>query len=91
VIAAWLACLFGVFGAHWWYMGRRHAWVITVFSVSMLVLAQFYPVWWDNPAFLVLIIPVADGFIESLVFALKPDERFDALYNAGSGLRTQTG
>ncbi|HUH60684.1 MAG TPA: NINE protein [Candidimonas sp.] len=91
VAAAWLACLLGVFGAHWWYMGRRGAWVITAFSVAMLVLSRFYPVWWDNPAFLALIIPMADGFIEALVFALKPDDAFDAKYNQGSGKTTRTG
>src|SRR3546814_5060286 len=63
-VAAWLACLLGVFGAHWWYVGRPKAWMVTAFTVAMLVLTQFYPVWWDNPAFLVLIIPMTDGFIE---------------------------
>lgn len=72
-------------------MGRRGAWVITAFSVAMLVLSRFYPVWWDNPAFLALIIPMADGFIEALVFALKPDDAFDAKYNQGSGKTTRTG
>ncbi len=91
VVAAWLACLFGVFGAHWWYVGRRGAALVTAFSALMLVLAQFYPVWWENPAFLVLIVPITDGFIESLIFALKPDEWFDAKYNPRSGLVTRTG
>lgn len=91
VTAAWLACLLGVVGAHWWYMGRRGAWMVTTFSVLMLALSRFYPVWWDNPAFLILIVPITDGFIEALVFALKPDEAFDAKYNAGSGTVTRTG
>ena len=88
---AWLACLFGVFGLHWWYLGRPKAWVITLFSVSMLALAQLYPSWWENPAFLILIIPATAGFIESLIFALKPDEAFDAKYNPASGQTTRTG
>ncbi|MGP1614915.1 MAG: NINE protein [Pollutimonas bauzanensis] len=91
VAAAWLACLLGVFGAHWWYIGRRGAWMVTAFSALMLALAQFYPVWWDNPAFLILIVPITDGFIEALVFALKPDEKFDAKYNPGSARATRTG
>lgn len=91
VTAAWLACLLGVFGAHWWYIGRRGAWMVTAFSVLMLVLTQFYPVWWDNPAFLVLIVPICDGFIEALIFALRPDEKFDAKYNPGSAIATRTG
>ncbi|MGB6106188.1 MAG: NINE protein [Pusillimonas sp.] len=91
VAAAWLACLLGVFGAHAWYMGRPRAWVWTLFAVLMLMLMQLYPVWWDSPPFLVLIVPIAAGFIEALVFALKPDEKFDAKYNAGSGRTTRTG
>src|SRR3546814_13341186 len=90
-VAAWLACLLGVFGAHWWYVGRPKAWMVTAFTVAMLVLTQFYPVWWDNPAFLVLIIPMTDGFIEALVFALKRDEWFDAKYNPGSSRRNRMG
>ena len=91
VTAAWLACLLGVFGAHWWYIERRGAWIVTSFAVLMLVLAQFYPVWWDSPPFLLLIIPITAGFIEALVFALTTDEKFDARYNARSGQKTQTG
>ncbi len=91
VAAAWLACLLGVFAAHWWYVGRRGAWMLTAFSLLMLGCAQLYPVWWDNPAFLVLIVPITAGFIEALVFALKPDEKFDAKYNPASGAVTRTG
>jgi len=91
VTAAWLAFLFGVFGAHGWYLGRRRAWGVTTFTVACLLLARFYPSWWDNPAFLLLILPMLAGFIEALVLALKSDAWFDARYNAGSGITTQTG
>src|SRR3546814_17293593 len=65
--------------------------MVTAFTVAMLVLTQFYPVWWDNPAFLVLIIPMTDGFIEALVFALKRDEWFDAKYNPGRSEERRVG
>ncbi|MDQ6215474.1 hypothetical protein NMF62_20550, partial [Achromobacter insolitus] len=52
---------------------------------------RFYPVWYDNPAFFLLFIPMIDGFIESAVFSLMPDEKFDRLYNAGLGRPTRTG
>ena len=90
-IAAWLAFLLGVFGAHAWYMRRSWAWLWTAFTVLMLGLMLLYPVWWDCPPFLVLIVPCTAGFIEALIFALKPDDKFDAKYNAGSGKVTQTG
>jgi TM2 domain-containing membrane protein YozV len=91
VVAAWLACLFGVFGAHWWYMKRRGAWGVTAFALLMIVLAQFYPIWWDSPPFLLLIIPTAAGYIDALIYALTADEKFDARYNPGSGEVTKTG
>ncbi|CAM5295974.1 hypothetical protein [Eoetvoesiella caeni] len=86
-----LAAVFGVVGAHWWYLGRRWAWAATAVPCLLIVLVQFYPVWWDNPPFLLLIIPATAGFIEALVFALKPDEKFDARYNPKSRRQTVTG
>lgn len=91
VLAAWLAFLLGVFGAHWWYMRRRYAWMVTAFSVAMLLLMQLYPVWWDSPPFLILIVPMTAGFIEALVYALRSDEDFDARHNPGSPRTTKTG
>ncbi|UHL62510.1 TM2 domain-containing protein [Paralcaligenes sp. KSB-10] len=87
---AWLACLLGVFGAHWWYLGRPRAWMVTAYSCLMIVLARFYPVWWDNPPFLLLLLPIADGYIEALIFALKPDDKFDQKYNPHSARVTRT-
>ncbi|MCY1251464.1 hypothetical protein D9M72_652300 [compost metagenome] len=40
---------------------------------------------------MLLLIPATAGFIEALVFALKPDEKFDARYNPLSGRQTVTG
>src|SRR5690606_25668677 len=91
VIVALLAAVLGVFGAHWWYLGRRKAWMVTLASCVLIVLAQFYPVWWDIPPFLLLIVPVTAGFIEALIFSLKTDAWFDARYNVGSGQTTRTG
>lgn len=91
VVVAWLACLLGVVGAQWWYMGRRGAWLVTVFALVMAALTLLFPVWWDSPPFLVLIIPITAGFIEALIFALMPDEKFDAKYNLDSGVVTRTG
>jgi len=91
VLAAWLAFLFGGVGAHWWYLGHRRAWVVTGFALLCLLFSRLYPSWWDNPPFLLLIIPITAGFIEALILALKPDAWFDARYNADSGRVTQTG
>jgi hypothetical protein len=87
-----LACLFGWLGGHWWYLGRRHAWLVTALALASGFCAySFYPVWYDNPAFFLLFIPMIDGFIESAVFSLMPDEKFDRLYNPGLGRPSKTG
>lgn len=90
VIVALLAAVLGVFSAHWWYLGRRHAWLATLAACGLAAWAAAAPVWWDTPAFFLLAVPMTAGFIESLVFALKPDAWFDARYNPGSGQRTRT-
>ncbi|KNE27354.1 TM2 domain-containing protein [Achromobacter spanius] len=87
-----LACLFGWLGAHWWYLGRRYAWAVTLLAaVSLFCAFRYYPVWYDNPAFFLLFIPMIDGFIESAVFSLMSDEKFDRRYNAAHGRPTSTG
>ena len=87
-----LACWFGWMGGHWWYLGRRYAWLVTLAAALCLISAfVLFPVWYDNPAFFLLLIPLADGYIESIVFSLMPDEKFDRLYNPGAGRVSQTG
>lgn len=89
--AAWLACLLGWLGAHAWYLGYRYAWAYTGFTVAMIASAQLYPVWWDNPPFLLLVIPITTGFIQALVYALMPDEKFDTRFNPGARSGNQSG
>ena len=86
-----LAALLGVVGAHWWYLGRRFAWVVTLYSLMMAALAARAEIWWDNPAFFMLFIPILDGFIEAIVFSLMSDEKFDARYNPGHPDRHNSG
>ena len=86
-----LAAVFGVVGAHWWYLGRRFAWAVTLYSAVMAVLAARAEVWWDNPAFFLLFIPILDGFIEASVFSLMSDEKFDARYNPEHSDRHKSG
>ena len=60
-----LACFLGWAGAHWWYLGRRHAWAVSLYAALALAGAfSLYPVWYDNPAFFLLFIPMIDGFVE---------------------------
>jgi len=47
--------------------------------------------WYQTPAFFVLMLPVVAGFIEALVIALMPDEKFDARFNAAADRRNDSG
>lgn len=78
-----LAALFGCVGAHWWYLRRPHAWMVTAIGLVLMVASGFAEVWWENPAFFLLFIPILDGFIEAIVLCLMSDARFDARYNPG--------
>jgi TM2 domain-containing membrane protein YozV len=78
-----LAALFGCIGAHWWYLGRPRAWMVTSIGLVLIVASAFAPVWWENPAFFLLFIPILAGFIEAIVLCLMSDARFDARYNPG--------
>ena len=78
-----LAALFGCIGAHWWYLRRPQAWMVTAIGLVLIVASALAEVWWENPAFFLLFIPILDGFIEAIVLCLMSDARFDARYNPG--------
>ena len=78
-----LAALFGCLGAHWWYLRRPYAWMVTATGLILIVASSLAEVWWENPAFFLLFIPILDGLIEAIVLCLMSDLRFDARYNPG--------
>lgn len=88
-VAATLALLLGWAGAHHAYLGRRLAWVPLIFTLLVVGLALWRepPLFSQLPYYLVL-IPLAAGFIESVVLCLTSDARFDARYNEGQTLRS---
>ncbi len=88
--AASLALWLGWLGGHWWYLGRRGAAWVTAYALVCVAATRLFPVWYDNPAFFLLFIPMFDGFIESLVLCLRNDEKFDRAYNPGLGRPTRT-
>ena len=86
-----LAALLGWAGAHWWYLGRRHAWLVTAYAALMVFFSSRATIWWENPAFFLLYIPAIDGLIEAVVLCLMSDARFDARYNPGLVRQTPSG
>lgn len=91
VVAGLLACLLGVVGAQGWYLGRRHAWIVTLYAALCLAGTRAFDSWWDNPAFFLLFIPMIAGFIEAAVYSLMADQKFDQRYNPGLGPVSRTG
>lgn len=90
-LAALLAFLLGGLGAHRIYLGQRLWWLPLAVTVAMIPLLLGVRNWYQSPAFFVLMVPVIAGFIEALVLALMPDERFDARFNPGSERRNRSG
>lgn len=90
-LAALLAFLFGAVGAHRIYLGQPRWWLPLSVTALMLPLLVGVRNWYQSPAFFVLAIPVIAGFIEALVLALMPDEKFDGRFNAETERRNDSG
>ena len=78
-----LAALLGCVGAHWWYLKRPGAWLVSAIGLVLIVASGLSVVWWENIAFFLLFIPTFAGCIEAIVLCLMSDARFDARYNPG--------
>jgi hypothetical protein len=90
-LAALLAALAGALGLNRLYLGQTLWWLplgLTALTEPLLIGVRN---WYQTPAFFILMIPVVAGFIQALVIALMPDERFDARFNAGTQRRNRSG
>ena len=90
-LAALLASLLGALGVHRLYLGLRLWWLplaVTMVCAPLLIGVRN---WYQTPAFFVVMIPVAAGFIHALVLALMPDDKFDARFNIGTDRRNDSG
>jgi TM2 domain len=90
-LAAALAFTLGAFGAHRVYLGQRGWWLPAALSAACLPLLWGVENWYQSPPFFVLAAVMVAGFIEALVIALTPDEKFDARHNAGLDRRNASG
>jgi len=89
--AALLAALTGAFGLNRLYLGQRLWWLPLGVTLAALPLLIGVENWYQTPAFFVVMVPVVAGFIQALVIALLPDDRFDARFNAGHSRRNHSG
>ena len=90
-LAALLASLTGALGLNRVYLGQRLWWLPLVVTLIALPLLIGVKNWYQTPAFFVLMVPVIAGFIQALIIALMPDDRFDARFNAGQARRNRSG
>jgi hypothetical protein len=90
-LAALLAAVTGALGVNRIYLGQRLWWLplgVTLGALPMLIGVRN---WYQTPAFFIAMVPVVAGFLQSLVLALMPDEKFDARFNRGSDRRNHSG
>lgn len=90
-LAAFLAFVLGALGVHRLYLDMRRWWLSLAITALMLPLLIGVRNWYQTPPFFILMVPVVAGFIEALVLALMPDDKFDARFNADSGRRNHSG
>jgi len=90
-IAALLASLLGALGVHRVYLGQGQWWLPLLVTVATMPWLIGNPDWHRSAAFFILILPMAYGFVEALVLALMPDEKFDARFNARTAQRNDSG
>ncbi len=74
--AALLALLFGVFGIHRFYLGER---VKGFFYLGLFFMSFVATVEGDAPF---IFFPAILGFVDAVLFFVKPKEEFDEKYNA---------
>lgn len=89
--AALLAAVTGALGLNRVYLGQGLWWLPLGITLGALPLLIGVRNWYQTPAFFVLMVPVVAGFLQALVLALMPDEKFDARFNRGSERRNRSG
>jgi len=90
-LAALLAAVTGALGLNRIYLGQSLWWLPLGITLGALPLLIGVRNWYQTPAYFVIIVPVVAGFLQALVIALMPDEKFDARFNAGTDRRNRSG
>lgn len=90
-LAALLAAVTGALGLNRAYLGQRFWWLPLGVTLGALPLLLGVRNWYQTPAFFVAMVPVIAGFLQALVLALMPDEKFDARFNANIERRNRSG
>ena len=92
-VAGALALFVGWAGAHRLYLGWRFWWLYAVIAMPTMALALSVggDEWFSQPTFFVAALVTVVSMLEAIVLCLTPDEKWDARYNAGSGIESANG
>jgi archaellum biogenesis protein FlaJ (TadC family) len=90
-LSALLAAVAGALGLNRVYLGQGLWWLPLGVTLGVLPLLIGVRNWYQTPAFFVAMVPVVAGFLQALVLALMPDEKFDARFNASTDRRNRSG
>lgn len=91
-LAGVLALATGWAGAHRLYLGSRFWWLYPAIAMPAMGLAFAVggEQWYRHPGFYVAALVTLVAMAEAIFISLTPDEKWDALRNAGSGRRSET-
>lgn len=88
-LAALLAAPLGWLGLHRFYLHGTSSWPGYVYP-AVTVLGMLGALVW-LPLVVIAVVPLFTGMIEGLNFALTPDAKWDAKWNAGTGRENDSG
>jgi len=88
-LATLLAVLGGLFGLHRFYLDGNGSWRAWLYPTLTVIGMLAAPIW--IPALVLTFGVFFTSLIEGLTFAVTPDERWDARWNAGEERRNDSG
>ena len=92
-VAGALALYLGWTGAHRLYLGWRFWWLYAVIAIPTMTLALTSggDEWFREPTFFIAALVAVISMAEAIVICLTPDQKWDAKYNAHSGVNSENG
>ncbi|UCE30208.1 MAG: NINE protein [Burkholderiales bacterium] len=87
-VAALLAALLGLLGAHRLYVGARWWWVYPALGAPAVGWAVRQAEWYRSGGFVLATGVILVAMLEAIVWCLTPDEKWDARFNARSTRRS---
>ena len=90
-VAGLLGLLVGSIGLHRFYLGQSYWWLYGLIFVPLMAIALQAEEWFREPTFFVAAVVTMVALFETIKTGLTPAEKWDAMFNAGTGQKTQGG